>query len=218
MKTTVRESKVIRQLFENQLKDIFWAENELTKFMPEIVKKITSDELVTTLKQHMKITEKQVKRLANVFKLIGSKAEGVKCEGMEGLIKEAVEIIDSAEEGAIRDAFIIGAIQKVEHYETASYGTLKAIATLIGEYEVASLLGETLKEEKEADEKLTDVAENVVNIEAVRESGDLEEDEEEEEEEEEDELEELDEEEEFEGSHGRLRSGSRSRSRSRSDR
>lgn len=211
MKTKENEKKVIRQLFEHQLKDIFWAEKELTKVMPEIVQKITSKELVTTIKEHMKITENQVKRLEEVFKLIGSKAEGVKCEGMAGLIKEAREIIDSADEGVIRDAFIIGAVQKVEHYETASYGTLKAIAGLIGEYEVASLLGKTLKEEKEADEKLTDIAENFVNIEAVMESGDLEE-EEEEEEEESDEMEELDEEEEFESSHGRSKSGSKSRS------
>lgn len=210
-----KESRVMRDLFETQLKDIYWAEKELTKFMPEVVSQVTSDELVKTLEEHMKLTEVQVKRLEDVFRLIGSKAEAKKCEAMAGLIKEAEDVIESAGESAIRDAFIIGAVQKVEHYETASYGTLKAIANLIGEYEVASLLGETLDEEKEADELLTDVAENIVNIEAAKESGDLGEEEEDEEEEDENENEEEfdeseDEEEELEGSAGR-KSGSKSR-------
>jgi ferritin-like metal-binding protein YciE len=207
-----KESQVMRDLFEKQLKDIYWAEKELTRFMPDVVSQVASDELVRTLEEHMKLTEVQVKRLEDVFKIIGSKAEAVKCEAMAGLIKEAEDVIESAGESAVRDAFIIGAVQKVEHYETASYGTLKAIANLIGEYEVASLLGETLNEEKEADEMLTDVAENIVNIEAARESGEFGEEEEEEEVEEEDEeLGEMDdEEEEFEGSAGR-KSGSKTR-------
>lgn len=200
----------MRQLFEDQLKDIYWEEQELTRFMPEIVKEVTSNELKNTLEDHMKITKEQVKRLEKVFQLFGSRAEGKKCEGLSGLITEAQEIIQSAEKGLVRDAFIIGAVQKVEHYETASYGTLKALASIMGEFEIASLLGETLREEKDADEMLTDVAENVVNIEASRESGDLE-NEEEEEEEEEDDSEEMEDDEEFEGSHGR--SGSKSKSR-----
>jgi hypothetical protein len=114
---------------------------------------------------------------------------------MEGLIKEAQKITDTTDKGVIMDAFLIGAIQKMEHYEMASYGTLKALATIIGEFEVATLLGETLKEEKDADLKLTDVAENVVNINASREAGELEDEEEEDSEEEDmDEDEDMDEE------------------------
>lgn len=180
MKTnTKKESGVIHELFENQLKDLLWAERELTRFMPNIVSQVTSKELKKTLEVHMKITEEQVRRLENIFEIIGSKPEAEKCDGMEGLVKEAEKIIEEAEPGVIRDAFIIGAVQKVEHYEMASYGTLRVLAAVIGEYEVASLLGETLEEEKEADFKLTQVAENFVNIQASDEAGELEDEEEE---------------------------------------
>jgi ferritin-like metal-binding protein YciE len=194
-KSRSAETKTINELFENQLQDIYWAEKELTKFMPQIVKKITSGEVVQVLQEHMKKTDKQIKRLDNIFEILGSTARGEKCEGMEGLIKEAQKITDTTDKGVIMDAFLIGAIQKMEHYEMASYGTLKALATIIGEFEVATLLGETLKEEKDADLKLTDVAENVVNINASREAGELEDEEEEDSEEEDmDEDEDMDEE------------------------
>lgn len=212
MKTKVnKESGVIQELFENQLKDILWAEQELTRFMPKIVQQVTSKELKKTFQQHMKITEEQVRRLENIFEIIGSKPEAEKCDGMEGLVKEAEKIIEEAEPGVIRDAFIIGAVQKVEHYEMASYGTLRALATIIGEYEVASLLGETLEEEKEADFKLTEVAENFVNLQASDEAGELEDDEEE--------FEELDEEEEYESEEDdeeEVQGSSKSRSKSKS--
>lgn len=175
-----KESGTIHRLFEEQLQDIYWAEQELTKFMPEVVDNVESSQLANTLREHMKRTEKQVVRLNKVFDIIGVEAEGEKCDGMEGLMKEARKIFDETEKGIIRDAFIIGAVQKVEHYEMASYGTLKSIAIILGEFEVATLLGETLKEEKEADMKLTEVAENVINIDASRQAGELEEEEEEE--------------------------------------
>lgn len=210
--TTSKESGIIHELFEHQLQDIFWAERELDKFMPKIVSQVTSKELKQTFQEHMQTTREQIKRLENIFEIIGSKAKGQKCDGMEGLIKEAEKLVESAEQGIVRDAFIIGAVQKVEHYEMASYGTLKALATIIGEYEVASLLGETLEEEKEADMRLTEVAENLVNIEAASESGELEEEEEFEEEEEDDfEIEEEDEEEMEGGTQGRSRSRSRTK-------
>lgn len=212
MKTNVKkESGVIQELFENQLKDILWAEQELTRFMPKIVQQVTSRELKKTFEQHMKITEEQVRRLENIFEIIGSKPEAEKCDGMEGLVKEAEKIIEEAEPGVIRDAFIIGAVQKVEHYEMASYGTLRALATIIGEYEVASLLGETLEEEKEADFRLTEVAENFVNLQASDEAGELEDDDEE--------FEELDEEEEYEAEDDdeeEVQGSSKSRSKSKS--
>lgn len=200
MKTnTKQESGVIHELFERQLQDIYWAEKELDKFMPKIVKQVTSDELKQTFQEHMQITKGQIKRLENVFELLGARPKGEKCDGMEGLIKEAEKLVQEAEQGIVRDAFIIGAVQKVEHYEMASYGTLKALASIIGEYEIASLLGETLEEEKDADMNLTEVAENLVNIEAADESGELMEEEEEyEAEEEEEDFEETEEEEEEE--------------------
>lgn len=204
------ESTQMQTLFESQLQDIYWAEKELTRFMPEVVNEVTSGELIEVLEDHMELTKKQVVRLEKVFEQLGSKAKGEKCDAMEGLVKEARKVIDSSEKGVIRDAFIIGAVQKVEHYEVASYGTLKSIATLIGEYDVASLLGETLEEEKEADLDLTDVAENIINVEASRESGELED-------EEEDEFEDLidDEEEEEEDDMDEPEGRSRSRSSSR---
>lgn len=220
-KSRSAESKTIHELFENQLQDIYWAEKELTKFMPQIVKKITSSEVVRVLQEHMKKTDKQVKRLDNIFEILGTRSKAEKCEGMEGLIKEAQKITDITEKGVILDAFLIGAIQKMEHYEMASYGTLKALATIIGEFEVATLLGETLKEEKEADMNLTDVAENVVNINASREAGELEDEEEDTEEEEigideeediDEEVEDVEDEEEEDEYEGRGRSP-RSRSR-----
>jgi ferritin-like metal-binding protein YciE len=178
MKNNVNVKGTIHELFEHQLQDIFWAERELGNFMPKLLQKITSQDLKNTLQEHIKITERQVKRLENIFELIGSERKAEECKGMVGLMEEADEILDMADEGIIRDAFIIGAVQKMEHYEMASYGTLRALATIIGEYEVATLLGETLAEEKEADMKLTAVAENIVNIEASRESGELEDSEE----------------------------------------
>lgn len=211
MKTiTERKSGVINELFEHQLQDIYWAETAIDKYMPEIVSEITSGELRKALEGHMKITKGQIKRLEDVFGILGSEVKGEKCDGMQGLMDEAEKLIDEAEKGMVRDAFIIGAVQKVEHYEMASYGTLKAIATIIGEFEVASLLGETLEEEKEADMKLTEVAENLVNIEAADESGELEEEEDSEEPDEEEDLDLTDEDEEFdEGTLGRSKSRSR---------
>lgn len=194
------ESNTIHQLFEHQLQDLYWAEKELTVFMPKLVEKVSSDELVSVFEEHMAITEKQVKRLENIFELIGSEKKAEKCDGLIGLMKEAETIIEMADEGVIRDAFIIGAVQKVEHYEMASYGTLRVLATIIGEYETATLLGETLKEEKDADFKLTQVAENVVNIDASMEAGEMEDMSEEFEE-----AEDIEDEDEYEGTKGRTK-------------
>ena len=123
--------------------------------------------MATALKEHLAITGEQVTRLEQVFESIGTKAQAKKCEAMEGLIKEAEEIMESTEEGVVRDAGIISAGQKVEHYEIATYGTLCAFAKILGEDEAVSLLEETLNEEKEADQKLTEVAESSINIEAA---------------------------------------------------
>lgn len=210
------ESKSMNELFENQLRDIYWAEQELTRFMPELVREVYSSELRNTLEQHMKVTEQQLKRVEKIFKEIGSKPQAEECPAMAGLVEEARHIVKSARKGVIRDAFIIGAVQKVEHYEMASYGTMKAIANLMGEFEVASLLDETLQEEKEADEQLTDVAENIVNVEASREAGELEPEQEEEEIDEALDQEEEEENEGFESRGSQTKPKSKSKSKSKS--
>ncbi len=167
MKNKSENETGLRQLLEDQLKDAYWAEKAITRAMPEMVEKVDSQELVDALTEHMEQTMQQVTRLENVFEILELRAEAEKCEAMEGLIEEAEDIIDKLEEGPVRDAGIIAAAQKIEHYEIATYGTLRAFANILGEYEAASLLEETLEEEKEADIKLTDLAESIINIEAA---------------------------------------------------
>ena len=163
------ESSQLMQLFEDSLKDIYWAEKALTKAIPKMIKNATSAELIEALENHLLETEEQVKRVEQVFELTGKKAVAKKCEAMEGLIKEAEEIMEECEEGAMCDAGIISAGQKVEHYEIASYGTLRQFAETLGLTEAAALLEETLNEEKGADEKLTEVALSAVNVQASEE-------------------------------------------------
>jgi len=168
----------LRDLFEDSLKDIYWAEKALTKAIPKMTKNATSEELVAALTDHLEVTKNQVARVEQVFGSLGVKAQAKKCAAMEGLVKEAEEIMSETEQGVVRDAGIISAAQKVEHYEIATYGTLAAFAKILNETEVAELLMETLNEEKEADDKLSEVAETSINVEAAAE--DTEEDEEEE--------------------------------------
>jgi len=163
------QSSQLMKLFEEELKDIYWAEKALTKAIPKMIKNATSPDLIDALENHLMETEEQVKRVEQVFELTGKKAVAKKCEAMEGLIKEAGEIMEDCEEGAMRDAGIISAGQKVEHYEIASYGTLRQFAETLGLAEAVALLEETLNEEKIADEKLTEVALNAVNVEASEE-------------------------------------------------
>ncbi|MEP7265437.1 MAG: ferritin-like domain-containing protein [Bacteroidota bacterium] len=159
----------LQKLFEEELKDIYWAEKALTKAIPKMIKNATSEELIEALENHLEETQNHVTRVEQVFEIIGKKATAKKCEAMEGLIKEAEEIMAECEEGAMRDAGIISAGQKVEHYEIATYGTLRQFATTLGMDDAAELLEETLDEEKAADETLTEVAESAVNVEAAEE-------------------------------------------------
>jgi len=168
-KPTSDAAQDLRELFEEQLKDIYWAEKALTKALPKMAKNACSEELVDALNNHLEETGGQVARLEQVFELLGKKAQAKKCEAMEGLIKEGESVMEETAEGPVRDAGIIAAAQKVEHYEIASYGTLAAFATLLGENKVAGLLQATLDEEKAADSKLTEVAETAINLEAVEE-------------------------------------------------
>lgn len=159
----------LRELFINELKDIYWAEKALVKAIPKMVKNATSTELVSALEDHLRVTGIHVDRLEQVFEIIEEKSEEKKCPAMEGLIREADEIMKETEEGVVRDAGIISAAQKVEHYEIASYGTLVSFANTLGESDAAQLLEETLNEEKEADRVLTDIAVSSINLAAASE-------------------------------------------------
>jgi ferritin-like metal-binding protein YciE len=148
------------------LKDLYWAEKALVKNLPKMSKNATSPHLKTAINDHLDETKNQVKRLEDAFKALGLKIEAVKCEAMKGLLKEAKEIMEETTPGAVRDAAIIAAAQKVEHYEIASYGTMATYAKLLGEKKVLNLLLETLKEEKTCDKDLTKLAKTEINIKA----------------------------------------------------
>lgn len=157
----------LRELFMMELKDIYWAEKALTKALPKMAKKATNEELIAAIDDHLTVTQGQVERLEQVFDAIGEKAVAKKCEAMAGLIEEAEELMKETEAGMVRDAAIISAAQKVEHYEIASYGTLVAFASTLGEEKAVSLLAQTLDEEKETDQLLSQIAETGINVEAA---------------------------------------------------
>ena len=157
----------LTDFFEDGLKDIYWAEKALTKALPKMSKNATSPELVKALDNHLKETEEQITRLESVFKSIGKKATAQKCDAMAGIIEEGNSILEETKPGVVRDAGIIAACQKVEHYEIASYGTLRQYAETLGLDEAEKLLAKTLAEEKEADVKLTVIAVKAVNLEAA---------------------------------------------------
>ncbi|MFN8308927.1 MAG: ferritin-like domain-containing protein [Chitinophagales bacterium] len=160
-------SSQLGKLMEDELKDILWAEQALLKALPKMAKNATSPELREALENHLEETKGQIERLHQVFEILEKKPQAKKCEAMAGLVREASEIMQDCEKGVMRDAGIISAGQKVEHYEIASYGTLRTFAQTLGLDEVAELLQQTLDEEKQADEKLTSVAEAAINIEAA---------------------------------------------------
>ncbi|NEU09216.1 ferritin-like domain-containing protein [Flavihumibacter sp. R14] len=164
------ESSALKELFVDSLKDLYWAEKHLTKALPKMAKKATSEELRSAIEKHLAETENQVIKLEQVFASIDEKAVAKKCEAMEGLVKEAESIMSETENGTMtRDVGIIAAAQKVEHYEIASYGTLRTLADVLGLPEAAELLNQILDEEKNADSLLTQIAEAYVNQSAMRE-------------------------------------------------
>jgi len=161
---TPKEEDALKELFVDELKDIYWAEQHLVKALPKMIKGATSDELKQTITEHLEQTKNHVTRLDDVFASIGEKAKAVKCEAMAGLLKEADELLEETDKGTeVRDVAIISASQKVEHYEIASYGTMRTLAGVLGFTEAQQLLDETLAEEKTADKLLTEVAEGYVN-------------------------------------------------------
>ena len=151
------------ELLEEELKDIYSAEKQLLKAMPRMVKKASSPDLKRALEEHLRVTEGQVERLEQVFEALGQPAKDKTCKAMQGLLQEAKEIMGEDASPAVLDAGIIAAAQKVEHYEMASYGTVRTWARLCGEEEAADLLQQTLDEEGEADQRLTQLAESIVN-------------------------------------------------------
>lgn len=160
----------LEKFFLDQLKDIYYAEQQIIKALNEMQSQCTTEELEDALDEHKKVTERQVKRLEKVFQLMDQKPEGKKCDGIEGLIKEGKTIINDTKKGSMtRDAALIIAAQKVEHYEIATYGGLVALALTLGKNRVAGLLDKTLQEESDADETLTDIAESFINFEAEEE-------------------------------------------------
>jgi ferritin-like metal-binding protein YciE len=153
----------LEALMQDELKDIYDAEKQLTKALPKLAKKATAEELREGFEEHLRQTEQHIERLEQVFEQLGMPARGKTCRGMKNLIAEGDEMIREAEDDATRDALMIAAAQKVEHYEIAAYGTLRTWATLLGKNDVASMLEDTLEEEKETDQKLTEIAESFVN-------------------------------------------------------
>ncbi len=160
----------LKELYVDELKDLYNAENQLVKALPKMAKAASSEELRVGFEEHLEQTKSHVQRLEQIFEMLDESPKGKKCKGMEGLIEEGSEIMEEDFEGALLDAALIGAAQRVEHYEIAAYGTVRAFAEELGESEHASLLAETLEEEKETDEKLTELAKQI-NVEADEGSG-----------------------------------------------
>jgi ferritin-like metal-binding protein YciE len=157
----------LREFLIDGLKDLYWAETHLSKALVKMEKNVTSPKLQEAIANHKTETDTQITRLESVFEALGEKAKAVKCEAMEGLIKEGEEIMKETEPGAVRDAAIIAAAQKVEHYEIASYGTMATYCKHLGEKEAMKLLQETLAEEKNCDVLLTKLAVSEINLEAA---------------------------------------------------
>jgi len=158
----------MEELFVDELKDLYSAEKQITKSLPKLAKAATSPELKTAFETHLKETLGQIERLDRVFKILGKSPRGKVCNGMKGVLEEGAEVLEETEKGsAVRDAALISAAQRVEHYEMAGYGCVREYATLLGQNEIAKLLDETLAEEKAADSKLGKVAKQI-NPAAVR--------------------------------------------------
>ena len=158
--------QTMEELLVDELKDLYDAEKQIVKALPKMAKAATSEELKTAFEEHLEQTKRQVERLDKIFSKLGEKPAGKKCAAMSGLIEEGEELISDGEESPVLDAGLIAAAQKVEHYEIAGYGTARTHAEILGHNDAAKLLQQTLDEEKSTDEKLTELAESVVNEEA----------------------------------------------------
>ena len=160
----------LKKLYLEELRDVYNAEQQLVKALPKMAKGASSDELKQAFEDHLEQTKTHVERLEEIFGNLDESPKGKTCHAMKGLVEEGSEILEEKGEESVLDAGIIAAAQKVEHYEIATYGTLRAWADLLGENEAADLLQQTLDEEGEANKLLTDLAENIVNPEALEEA------------------------------------------------
>jgi ferritin-like metal-binding protein YciE len=164
-------AKSLRDLFIEELRDAYDGEKRLLKALPKMARAATNEELQNAFTTHAKETDRQVARLEKVFRSVGETARGKKCDGIMGIVEEANKAIDEIEYGAVLDAALIAGAQRAEHYEIAAYGTLAHFADLLGEPKAKDLLGETLEEEKAADEKLNSIAMSDVNRQALTDDG-----------------------------------------------
>ncbi|MBS0658140.1 MAG: ferritin-like domain-containing protein [Verrucomicrobia bacterium] len=162
----------LADLLLHELKDLHSAETQLTKALPKMAQAATNPELRAGFEEHLEQTRNHLARLEAIGEQLGAQLTGHKCQAMEGLIKEGAELISEDADDSVRDAGLIGAAQRVEHYEMAGYGTARALALQLGHDEIADLLEETLEEEKDTDAKLTEIAESAVNLEAAESGND----------------------------------------------
>ena len=169
------EMETLQDLYVEGLKDLYSAENQILKALPQMIKKASHPQLKKAFTTHERQTRQQAKRLERICKQLGEKPTGKKCVGMEGLIKEAKELISERPDPDVLDAGLIAAAQHVEHYEMAGYGTMRTYARLLGFEDQANLLQQTLDEEGMTDKLLTELAENSINLEAVEQDEDDEE-------------------------------------------
>ena len=156
----------LQELYVEQLQDLYDAEQQIIKALPKMIEAAQSGELRDALTEHLEVTRKQADRVEKICQELGEDAKGEKCKGMEGVLKEGSDLVKDVDNEDVRDAAIIAAAQRVEHYEMAGYGTARTYATLLGFDDAASALEETLEEEKEADEKLSSLAKEL-NVEAL---------------------------------------------------
>ncbi len=162
------EAKTLKELYVDHLRDLYSAENQITKALPKMAKKANSEKLKQAFEEHLRQTENQISRLEQIFGSLEKSPRGKKCMGMEGLLDEGKEVMSEKMEADVMDAALIAAAQKVEHYEIAAYGTVRAYAELLGEQQAVGLLRQTLDEESATDEKLTGIAESTINVQALK--------------------------------------------------
>jgi ferritin-like metal-binding protein YciE len=157
----VMAEKTLKSVFVDELRDLYNAEQQLIRALPKMAKTATSEELRKGFEEHLEQTKEHATRIEKIFGGLGEPVKGKKCKGMEGIVAEGSEVMSEDYEGAVMDAALISAAQRVEHYEIAAYGSVHAYAELMGESDAASLLEQTLEEEKEADQKLTDLSKQI---------------------------------------------------------
>ena len=157
----------LEDLMKEELKDVLNAENQIIKALPKMIKKASNEELKAAFEEHLEVTKEQASRVEQVMEMMGMPTRGKTCKAMKGIIEEGQEMMSEDAEEDVMDAALIGAAQKVEHYEIATYGTLCTYADLLGLQEAKRLLGQTLDEEKETDERLSELAERLINLEAA---------------------------------------------------